>query len=96
MTGQYTIKVGTRWWPVTVFYNILDLACINANELYKKKTGDAISKRNFMFQLATELREAHVQGKTAAPAAVLLPLFNNSYQNSIADKSRKRRQCQVM
>ena len=43
--------------------------------LYKKKTGDAISKRNFMFQLATELREAHVQGKTAQLVAVLLPLF---------------------
>ena len=96
MTGQYTVKAGTRWWLVTVFYNILDLACINADELYKKKTGYAISRRNFMFQLATELREAHVQGKTAAPAAVLLPLFNNSYQNSIADGSRKQRQCQVI
>ena len=64
MTGQYRVKAGTRWWPVTVFYNILNLACINANELYKKKTGDAISRRNFMFQLATELREAYVQGKT--------------------------------
>ena len=62
----------------------------------KKKTGDAISRRNFRFQLATELREAHVQGKIAAPAAVSLPLFNNSYQNSIADGSRKQRQCQVM
>ena len=49
-----------------------------------------------MFQLATELREAHIQGKTAAPAAVSLPLFKNSYQNSIADESRKQRQCQII
>ena len=28
------------------------------------------TRRNFMFQLAIELREAHVQGKTAALAAV--------------------------
>ena len=62
--------------------------------LYKKKTGDAISKKNFMFQLATELREVHVQGKTAQLVAVLLPLFNNS-QNSIVDGSRKRKQSQV-
>ena len=48
-----------------------------------------------MFQLATKLREAHVQGKTAQLAAVLLPLFNNSYQNSIVHGSRKREQCQV-
>ena len=86
-----------RAWPVAVFYNILDLACtrINAYMLYKKKTGDAISKRNIMFQLVTELREAHVQGKIALLAAVLLLLFNNSYQNSIVDGSRKRKQSQA-
>ena len=83
MTRQYTVKASTGRWPVAVFYNILDLACINAYVLFKKKTGDAISKRNFMFQLATELGEAHVQGKTAPLAAVLLSLFNNSYQNFI-------------
>ena len=63
--------------------------------LYKKKTGDTISKRNFMFQLDTELREAHVQGKTAQVAAVLLPHFNNFHQNSIVDGSRKRKRSQV-
>ena len=95
MARQYTVKAGTRRWPVAVFYNILDLACISAYVLCKKKTGDAISRKNFMFQLATELREAHVQGKTAPPTAVLPPLFNNSYQNLMADGSRKRKQCQV-
>ena len=76
---QYTVKAGTRQWSVAVFYNILDLACINASVLHKKKSGDAISRRNFMFQFATELKEAHVQGKTAPLATVLPPLFNNSY-----------------
>ena len=51
-------------------------------------------KRNFMFQLATELREAHVQGKMAALAAVLPPLCNN-YQKSVVDGSRKQKQCQL-
>ena len=95
MAQQYTVKAGTLLWPVAVFYNILDLACINACVLYKKKTGDAISRRNFMFQFATELREAHVQGKTT-PLAIVLPLLSNtSYQNSMVDKSKKRKQCQV-
>ena len=48
-----------------------------------------------MFQLATELREAHIQGKTAQLAAVLLPPLNNSYQNLIVDGSRKRKQNQA-
>ena len=79
MIRQYRVKAGTRRWPVAAFYNILDFACINAYVMYKKKTGDAISRRNFMFQLAMELREAYVQGKTAQLAAVLLSHFNNSY-----------------
>ena len=91
MARQYMVKAGTWWWPVAVFYNILDLDCMNACVLYKKKTGDAISKKNFLFQLATELREAHVQGKTPPLATVLPFLFNNSYQNSIVDKSRKQK-----
>ena len=42
-----------------------------------------------MFQLATKLREVHVQRKTAPLAAVLPPLLNSSYQNLIVDESRK-------
>ena len=64
--------------------------------LYKKKTGDAISRRHFMFQLAIELREAHIQGKTAPLAAVLLPLFNNSYQNSIVHGTESESKAKLM
>ena len=95
MARQNTVKAGTQRWRVVVFYNILDLACINAYVFCKKKTVDAISRRNFMFQLASELREAHVQGKAAPPDAVMPPLFNNFYQNSMVDRSKKRKQCQV-
>ncbi|XP_034533106.1 LOW QUALITY PROTEIN: uncharacterized protein LOC117807812 [Notolabrus celidotus] len=35
MALQYTIKGGTRRWPVAVFYNILDMAVINAHVLFK-------------------------------------------------------------
>ena len=38
MARQYSVKVGTRWLPVAVFYNILDLAGINAFGFYKKRT----------------------------------------------------------
>ena len=59
------VKAGTWWWPVAVFYNILDLAYIYAYVLYKKKTGNAILRRNVLLYLATELREFHVQENTA-------------------------------
>ena len=60
MARQYSVKAGTRRWPVAVFYNILDLVCINAFVLYKKKTGDSISRRDFIFKLACELREDYI------------------------------------
>ena len=37
---QYSVKAGSRWTPVAVFYNILDLASINAFVCYKKRAGD--------------------------------------------------------
>ena len=57
MAGQYLVKADSRRWPVAVFYNILNLASINAFVLCKKQTGDKASKRDFLFKLATELRE---------------------------------------
>ena len=71
MARQYSVKAGTRRWPVAVFYNILDLACINAFVLYKKKTGDSISRRDFIFKLACELREDYIAERSSrriAPA----------------------------
>ena len=37
MARQYSVKTGTHWWPIAVFYNILNLAGTNAFVLYKKK-----------------------------------------------------------
>ena len=36
MARQYSVKAGSRRWPLAAFYNILDLAGINAFVLYKK------------------------------------------------------------
>lgn len=39
-----------------VFYNIFDLAAINAWILYKDTSGVNICRKNFIFQLVEELR----------------------------------------
>lgn len=49
------VKSGSRRWPLQVFFNILDLAAINAWVLYNETTGENISRKNFLFQLAEEL-----------------------------------------
>ena len=63
MARHYSVKAGTCRWPVAVFYNILDLACINAFVLYENRTRDAISRRDFVFKLTTELREDYLVEK---------------------------------
>ena len=45
MARKYTVNAASRRWPVQFFYNILDLAAINAHILYKLVTGSKISRR---------------------------------------------------
>ena len=49
MARKYSTKSSSRRWPLQVFFNILDLAGINAWILYKETTGDKISRKTFCF-----------------------------------------------
>ncbi|XP_041694792.1 uncharacterized protein LOC121533094 isoform X1 [Coregonus clupeaformis] len=69
MARQFTVKGGTRRWPVAVFYNLLDLAAINAHVLFTQCTGKTTPRRDFIMDLAWELRENHMRAKTKAAAA---------------------------
>ncbi|KAL1251031.1 hypothetical protein QQF64_018827 [Cirrhinus molitorella] len=65
MARQYSVKGGTRRWPVAVFYNLLDLAAINACVLYRSCIENSILRRDFMLQLAQELRAEWMASKVA-------------------------------
>ena len=73
MARQYSVKAGTRRWPVAVFYNILDLASINVFVLYKKRTGDKFSRRGFLFKLATELLEDCIVERSSRNTTIARP-----------------------
>ncbi len=60
MARKYSVKAGSRRWPVHVFYNILDLAGINSWILYKETTGKSIKRKEFLQQLIEELRSPYV------------------------------------
>ncbi|ROL48215.1 hypothetical protein DPX16_1652 [Anabarilius grahami] len=65
MARQYSVKGGTRRWPIAVFYNLLDLAAINACVLYRSCIENNIPRRDFMLQLAQELRAEWMASKVA-------------------------------
>ncbi|XP_074485815.1 uncharacterized protein LOC141764447 isoform X1 [Sebastes fasciatus] len=86
MAKAYSVKGATHRWPVAVFYNILDLAGINAHVLFKECTGSKLPRTKFMQQLAEELRAEFMEGKMAAW---------QSTQGPGQQQTPKRRQCQV-
>ena len=59
MARSYNTRASARWWPVHVFYSILDLAAINAWIIYSGVTGEEMSRHAFLRQLAEELREEY-------------------------------------
>ena len=60
MARKIAVKAGLRRWPEQVFYNILDLAAINAWILYNEANKTGIAQRNFILQLAEKLRAEHM------------------------------------
>ncbi|KAI5099947.1 dual specificity protein phosphatase 26 isoform X1 [Silurus meridionalis] len=56
MARMYSVRAATRRWPVAFFYNMLDLAAVNAYILYKACTGWTGKRRLFLSLLAKELR----------------------------------------
>ncbi|XP_049294418.1 uncharacterized protein LOC125769653 [Anopheles funestus] len=83
MCRKYSVKSASRRWPVHSFFNILDLAGINAWVLYKELTKENISRRDFLFKLGEELAKEYVENKSA----------NANLPVSGAGGSRRR--CQV-
>ena len=74
MARHGLVKAGTRQWPVAVFYDILDKAGFNAFVLYKKRTGDKVSRRDSLFKLATELCDDYVVERSSRNATIAKPL----------------------
>uniref|UniRef100_A0A1A8U1F2 PiggyBac transposable element-derived protein domain-containing protein n=1 Tax=Nothobranchius furzeri TaxID=105023 RepID=A0A1A8U1F2_NOTFU len=57
---QFSSRAATRRWPVAVFYNILDIAALNAWVLYRSCVDSKITRRAFILELCQELRVEHV------------------------------------
>ncbi|XP_026215427.1 activating transcription factor 7-interacting protein 1 isoform X2 [Anabas testudineus] len=65
MVHDYSVRKGTQRWPVSVFYNLIDMAALNAHVLYQACTGEKERRADFLDHLATELAHSYVTGKKA-------------------------------
>jgi hypothetical protein len=55
MCRQLSTKAGSRCWPLAVFFNILDIAGVNAWIIFRKATGSRISRHRFLLSVSQEL-----------------------------------------
>ena len=75
MAHRYSTKAAARRWHVHVFYNILNLAAINAWIIYRGVTGEKTSRHAFLRQLAEELREVYKEKRES-----MVPKHNKEEQ----------------
>lgn len=66
MVKSMTTKIGTRRWPLAVFFNLLDIAGVNSWIVFKKKTSSEISRREFLFKLGEQLTAANVLARSSS------------------------------
>ncbi|CAL9702363.1 unnamed protein product [Knipowitschia caucasica] len=71
MVREYSVRSGTRRWPVAVFYNMIDMAALNAHVLYQACTGKQERRVAFLVALARELAHSHVGAKKAQKEEML-------------------------
>ncbi|ROL29794.1 hypothetical protein DPX16_0851 [Anabarilius grahami] len=71
MVREYTVRTGTRRWPVAVFYNMIDMAALNAHVLYQACIGRQERRVDFLVELARELANSHMCAKKARKEQLL-------------------------
>lgn len=87
MLRLYSARAATRRWPVAVFYNILDMAAMNACVLYCGCMGINMAWRAFILELCKELCSEHITRPTH-PHTAQTPHFPTMPEE-------KRRNCGV-
>ena len=73
MARKYSVNAASRRWPMQFFYNILDLAAINAHFLYKLVIGSKISRQRYLLRLSEELRLRFVEERKLIHISPLKP-----------------------
>ena len=58
MSRCYSVKAGSRNWPIHMFYNIIDMALINSWIIYNHVCNSSISRRMFIQRVSEELTRA--------------------------------------
>ena len=97
MAHKYSVKAGSFPWPLQVFFDILDLAAINAWILYKECTRSKISRKEFIFCLAKELTGENKDNICQRSGRFISVIFNvksaRKLPSGLLQKNRSNNYC---
>jgi hypothetical protein len=99
MARIYNVKAPTRLWSVQVFYNILNLAGINAWVMFKQVHGSSTLRRDYIIKLSEDILtlvspDHVIASPVLASPPVKRKLFTE-HQEENSPSSKKRFECQV-
>ena len=77
MSRCYSVKAGSRNWPIHMFYNVIDMALINNWIIYNHVCNSSISRRMFIQRVSEELTRA-LQTESNAAAAECAPTLKKA------------------
>ena len=98
MTRYHTCKSSSRRWPVAVFFNIFDCACINSYIVYCSTTKVKLSRRQFLLELIKDLCHPKDGMGSVTHYPNVTQIFSNALLENTAEahQARKRKKCQFV
>ena len=106
MARHYSVKRSTRRWPLALFFDILDLACLNAFTVYCKFLHNLKGKklrRQFLLELGKELVKPQIKKRILLPQcrtqAITSSIVASGFKDLLPDiqdevQTPKRRRCE--
>lgn len=71
MISCYSCQRKTNRWPMTVFFNIIDISALNAYIIFKEMNRNWHMRRNFLHELGVSLAKPYMNSQIAVPQSEL-------------------------
>ncbi|KAL7852535.1 hypothetical protein SRHO_G00183200 [Serrasalmus rhombeus] len=111
MVGNYTCKRQTQRWPMVLWYNMIDIATLNAYSFFRAQhpefsTGITDARRHFLTELSKDLVTLHMKSRlegtlnlptciTEAMGRCGVTKTANQQQERGTEGRQKRKRCQM-
>lgn len=95
MIDKYTCQRGTRRWPLAMFYNILDMAALNAFIIYQESDHPNVSRLDFIKNLALELASNYINKRKIARLPLQIQKKNNYIKRALKTEETSKKKPKI-